>query len=103
MVRGLSGDLEAVFLGLHDMRTGVMQMQLAWKLSLRDGTAFENLAHFTPFALAKFDPVAEGLDPLTMDLTPLPIAPRSKPGEAFRPTSTLRSVRESARVPAVLP
>ena len=66
----LSRDRRAVFLGLPAMRTGVMQMQLAWKLSLRDGTAFENLAHFTPFALAKFDPVAEGFEPLTVDLTP---------------------------------
>lgn len=66
----LSKDRKKVFLGLPDMRSDVMQMQVDWRLAASDGGQFENRAHFTPFVLGEFAPAAEGFDDLKVDLTP---------------------------------
>jgi mono/diheme cytochrome c family protein len=66
----LSRDRRSVFIGLPDMRAGVMQMQVGWRLAAADGTWFENVAHFTPFVLGAFNPAAEGFEAVTVDLTP---------------------------------
>jgi mono/diheme cytochrome c family protein len=66
----LSKDRKCVFLGLPDMRSDVMQMQVGWRLAMADGTRFENRAHLTPFVLGAFVPAVEGFDDVTVDLTP---------------------------------
>ncbi len=65
----LSKDDKSVFIGIPDMKP-VMQMRLGWALATRQGLGFEQNAYFTPYALARFDPAAEGFEPLTVDLTP---------------------------------
>jgi len=51
---------ESVFIGIPDMKP-VMQMRLGWALATSDGAAFEQNTYFTPYELARFDPVAEAL------------------------------------------
>jgi cytochrome c2 len=65
----LSRDKQSVFIGIPEMKP-VMQMRLGWSLLARTGTSFEHNAYFTPHELLRFDPVREGFDPLTVDLTP---------------------------------
>ena len=65
----LSKDGKSVFIGLADMKP-VMQMRLGWTLSTSTGLSSEQNAYFTPHELTRFDPVAEGFAPLTVNLTP---------------------------------
>jgi len=65
----LSQDGKSLFIGIPDMKR-VMQMRIGWSLATRDGTSFQQNAYFTPYELARFDPVAEGFQTLTVDLTP---------------------------------
>jgi mono/diheme cytochrome c family protein len=65
----LSRDRQSVFIGLPDMQP-VMQMRLGWTLRTEAGTAFQQNAYLTPHALARFDPVVEGFEALTVDLSP---------------------------------
>jgi len=65
----LSKDGKSVFIGISGMRP-VMQMRLGWALATRQGLSFEQNAYFTPYELARFDPAAEGFEPLAVDLTP---------------------------------
>ena len=65
----LAKDAKSVFIGLPDMRP-VMQMRLGWALSTREGVPIEQSAYFTPHDLVRFNPPAEGFEPLTVDLTP---------------------------------
>ncbi len=65
----LAKDAKSVFLGVPGMQP-VMQMRVGWSLAAREGTNFDNNAYFTPYELAKFDPLAEGFDPIKVDLTP---------------------------------
>jgi len=65
----LSKDGKSVFVGLPDMKA-VMQMRAGWGLKALDGSPAQNSAYFTPHELATFDPLKEGFQPLTVDLTP---------------------------------
>jgi cytochrome c2 len=65
----LSKDGQSVFIGIPDMKP-VMQMRLGWTLATSGGEPFEQNAYFTPHELTRFDPVAEGFAPLTVNLTP---------------------------------
>lgn len=65
----VSRDGKSVFVGIRDMKP-VMQMRVGWTLAVKDGAAFEQSAYFTPYELDRFDPSAEGFEPLTVDLTP---------------------------------
>lgn len=65
----LSKDGKSVFLGIPDMKP-VMQMRLGWALATREGVNFGQNTYFTPYELTRFDPQAEGFDPLKVDLTP---------------------------------
>jgi len=65
----VSRDGKSIFVGIPDMKP-VMQMRIGWALTTQTGTSFEENAYFTPHALTKFDPMAEGFAPLTVDLTP---------------------------------
>lgn len=69
----LSKDGKSIFIGLPDMKP-VMQMRVGWGLTLKGGAAFANNAYFTPYELVPFNPVAEGFEPLTVDLTPRTMA-----------------------------
>jgi mono/diheme cytochrome c family protein len=69
----LSRDGKSVLVGIRDLKP-VMQMRIGWALATRDGVAFEQNAYFTPYEFSKFDPQAEGFDPLTVDLSPRTIA-----------------------------
>jgi mono/diheme cytochrome c family protein len=48
----------------------VMQMRLGWALASAQAASLEQNAYFTPCELGRFDPLAEGFDPVTVDLTP---------------------------------
>ena len=65
----LAKDGRSVFVGVPDMKR-VMQMRLGWALATSDGANFEQNAYFTPYELVRFDPAAEGFEPLTVNLTP---------------------------------
>ncbi len=65
----LSRDGKGVFIGIPGMKP-VMQMRLGWALAMRAGGDFGQNTYFTPRVLPRFDPVAEGFAPLTVDLTP---------------------------------
>ena len=65
----LSKDGKSVFLGIPDMKP-VMQMRLGWALATREGVDFGQNTYFTPYELTRFDPQAEGFEPLTVDLRP---------------------------------
>ncbi len=64
----LSRDRKSVFIGIPDMKP-VMQMRVGWALASRDSVSFEQNAYFTPYELVRFDPSAEGFEPLAVDLT----------------------------------
>jgi len=82
-----SKDGKSIFVGIPDMRP-VMQMRLAWALATRDGAHFEQNAYFTPYELVRFDPIAEGFDALTVDLTP-----RSPTAAAATPLTVVEGKR----------
>ena len=65
----LSKDGKGVFVGVPEMKP-VQQMRLGWSIGAADGLKVENNAYFTPYELAKFDPVAEGFGNIAVDLTP---------------------------------
>ena len=65
----VSRDGKSIFVGIRDMQP-VMQMRIGWALATRDGVGVEQNAYFTPHELTKFDPPAEGFEPVTIDLTP---------------------------------
>ncbi len=66
----LSQDRKSVFVGLPDMKDGVMQMRLGWGIRSADQAALTNSVYFTPYELAAFDPVKEGFGTIKVDLTP---------------------------------
>jgi hypothetical protein len=66
----LSLDHKSIFIGVPDMRAGVMQMHLGWSLRTAAGVDFDSNAYFTPYQLKPFRPGAEGFRDLTVDLTP---------------------------------
>ena len=70
----VSRDGRSVFVGLPGMQP-VMQMRLGWSLRTQAGVRFEQSAYFTPADLTRFDPVAEGFDPVPIDLAPRAAAP----------------------------
>lgn len=72
----VSKDGRSVFVGVPGMKP-VMQMRIGWSLATLDGTKFGETAYFTPRALAKFDPVAEGFAAITVDLTPRAVTKRA--------------------------
>lgn len=74
----LSRDGKSVFIGIRDMKA-VMQMRFGWALATRTGTNFEQNAYFTPNELTKFEPAAEGFEPVTIDLTPRTSHPTATP------------------------
>ncbi len=65
----LSRDQRSVFIGVPGMKP-VMQMRVGWSLATAAGAAFSENAYTTPYELMEFDPVMEGFDALTVDLTP---------------------------------
>jgi cytochrome c551/c552 len=65
----VSKDGKSVFIGIPDMKP-VMQMRLGWALTTQSGAAVGQNAYFTPYELSRFNPAAEGFEPLTVDLTP---------------------------------
>jgi cytochrome c2 len=94
----LSLDKRSVFIAMPTMKP-VEQMRVGWSLAVADEgtrradstadslapgndgpppavggyeTKFEGNAYFTPYELAKFDPVAEGFGKIEVDLTPKP-------------------------------
>ena len=69
----LAMDAKSVFIGVPDMKP-VMQMRLGWGLAIQGGATFANNAYFTPYELTPFNPVAEGFEALTVDLTPRAMA-----------------------------
>ncbi len=69
----ISKDGKTVFIGVPDMKP-VMQMRLGWSLAMSDGATFANNAYLTPYELTPFDPVKEGFEPFTVDLTPRTMA-----------------------------
>jgi len=91
----LSQDGKSVFVGLPDMRP-VMQMRFGWSLKTQAGQAFDANAYVTPYALARFDPAAEGFGPITIDLTPR----RARP-VAGAPVTAAEGRRVAARMGCV--
>ncbi len=65
----LSADGRSVFIGVPGLKP-VQQLRVGWSLATAAGKTFEENAYTTPYALAKFDPRAEGFGDLTVDLTP---------------------------------
>ncbi len=73
----VSNDRRAVFVAIAGMRP-VMQLEIGWTIATRDGVALEGKGYTTPYALAPFDPRAEGFGDIAVDLTqraPAPAAP----------------------------
>lgn len=69
----VSKDGKTVFIGVPDMKP-VMQMRLGWSLAMPGGATFASNAYLTPYELTPFDPVKEGFEPFTVDLTPRTMA-----------------------------
>ncbi len=65
----LSKDHCSVFIGVPRMATS-MQLRVGWTLLSASGVPIEQNAYTTPYELAKFDPVSEGFDAISIDLTP---------------------------------
>jgi len=65
----LSEDGRSVFVAVPGMKT-VMQLRVGWSLATAAGAAFAENAYTTPYALARFNPKAEGFGDITVDLTP---------------------------------
>ena len=73
----VSNDRRAVFVAIAGMRP-VMQLEIGWTIATRGGIALEGKGYTTPYALAPFDPRAEGFGDIAVDLTqraPAPAAP----------------------------
>jgi len=83
----LSKDGKSVFIGIPDMKP-VMQMRLGWALGTQSGANFEQNAYFTPYELVRFDPLAEGFELVTVDLTP-----RAGVTEAITPVNSQEGQR----------
>jgi mono/diheme cytochrome c family protein len=83
----LSQDGRSVFISVPGMKP-VMQMRAGWSLATAAGKAFQDSAFFTPYALPKFDPRAEGFGDLTVDLTP-----RAAPAGPAAPVSAAEGRR----------
>jgi cytochrome c2 len=66
----LSKDATSVFIGIPDMKPGVMQMRVGWGIAGANGLPARNNAYFTPYELAKFEPEKEGFGSIAVDLTP---------------------------------
>jgi cytochrome c2 len=66
----LAKDGKSVFIGIPDMKAGVMQMRVGWGIKGADGGPAQNNAYFTPYELAKFEPGKAGFENVTVDLTP---------------------------------
>jgi cytochrome c2 len=66
----LAKDEKSVFIGIPDMKAGVMQMRVGWGIKGADGGPAQNNAYFTPYELAKFEPEKAGFENVTVDLTP---------------------------------
>lgn len=69
----VSKDGRSVFIGVPDLKP-VMQMRVGWALKTKAGAGFANNAYFTPYEFPAFEPVKEGFDNLTVDLTPRTLA-----------------------------
>ncbi len=66
----LAKDGKSVFIGIPDMKAGVMQMRVGWGIKGADGGPAQNNAYLTPYELAKFEPESRGFENVTVDLTP---------------------------------
>lgn len=66
----LSKDGKSVFIGIPDMKSGVMQMRVGWGIKGANGGPASNNVYFTPYELAKFDSEKEGFEKIEVDLTP---------------------------------
>ena len=88
----LSRDGKSLFVGLPDMKP-VMQMRFGWSLKTRTGRVFDQNVYFTPHALARFDPLAEGFGALTVDL-----AARRTRRTAATPVTVAEGQRVAARM-----
>ncbi|MEQ1850741.1 MAG: DUF6797 domain-containing protein [Chthoniobacteraceae bacterium] len=77
----VSKDATSVFLGIPEMKAGVMQMRVGWGIAGAGGLPARNNAYFTPYELAKFEPEKEGFGSIAVDLTPRKVtaAARVKP------------------------
>ncbi|HTU99134.1 MAG TPA: DUF6797 domain-containing protein [Luteitalea sp.] len=64
----VSTDRRAVFVVMPGMRP-VMQLEIGWATKAADGRAVAGKAYTTPYALAPFDPAAEGFGDASIDLT----------------------------------
>jgi cytochrome c2 len=84
----LSQDRRSVFVGIADQRP-VMQLRVGWTLATENGVRMSHNAYLTPRELLTFDPLGEGFDPLTVDLTPRHV-------DAEEPTEI--SIEEGARL-----
>jgi mono/diheme cytochrome c family protein len=70
----LSADGKSVFVGVPDMKPGVMQMRIGWGIAGASGLPARNSAYFTPYELANFEPEKEGFGSIAVDLTPRKVA-----------------------------
>jgi len=86
----VSQDRRSVFVGVPDMQP-VMQMRIGWALKTAAGEAFDQNAYFTPYELTRFNAVAEGFAPMTVDLTP-----RAARGAAATPVTAAEGQRLAA-------
>ena len=65
----LSTDGKSVFIGVPGLKP-VEQLRIGWALASAAGAEMRQNAYTTPYEFTKFDPVAEGFGPITVDLTP---------------------------------
>ena len=65
----LSTDGKSVFIGVPGLKP-VEQLRIGWALASVAGAEMRQNAYTTPYEFTKFDPVAEGFGPITVDLTP---------------------------------
>ncbi len=65
----LSLDGKSVFIGVPGLKP-VEQLRIGWGISSAAGAEMRQNAYTTPYEFTKFDPVAEGFGPITVDLTP---------------------------------
>jgi len=65
----LSLDGRSVFIGVSGL-TPVEQLRIGWAIASATGAEMRQNAYTTPYEFVKFDPVAEGFGPVTIDLTP---------------------------------
>lgn len=76
----LSRDHRNVFLGVPNMRSNVMQMEIGWSLATAKGTLVRNEAFLTPYELGSFIPEVDGFDDVVVDLTPRKIIGKADTG-----------------------